>query len=169
MQRLMPPEIPIPPATPDASFQTGEQPGNHCFGCGPLNPQGLHLQFGVDAADPAAISASATIQLTRTHEGAPGFIHGGIIATLLDEAMSKLNRPLAVTAMTRHMEVDYLRPVPVGAPLKIVSHHLRRDGRKIFHTAEIVAADGTVLAKAKGLFVVVDRDAVSKRANANRA
>ena len=144
-----------PVARPDA-FKTSEELGNHCFGCGPLNPQGLYLHFVVDSADPAAITASAAIQLTATHEGPPGCVHGGIVATLLDEAMSKLNRPLELVAMTRHMEIDYLRPVPVGAQLKIVSRHVRRDGRKIFHAAEVVGPSGKVLARAKGLFVVID-------------
>jgi uncharacterized protein (TIGR00369 family) len=130
--------------------------GSHCFGCGPLNPQGLQLQFTVDRDEGALVAASATVELTRLHEGPPGFVHGGIIATLLDEAMSKLNRPLGVVAMTRHMEVDYLRPAPLQTPLLVRGTHLRRDGRKLFHSAELAAADGTVLARARGLFVVID-------------
>ena len=143
----MPRETPI--------VTSSEELVNHCFGCSPLNPHGLHLQFVVDAHDIAAISASATIQLTRAHEGAPGWAHGGIIATMLDEAMTKLNRAFSVTAPTRHLEIDCLRPVPLGAELKVVSQHVRRDGRKLFHTAEIIGPDGKTLAKAKGLFVVI--------------
>ncbi len=131
-------------------------PGTHCFGCGPSNPEGLRLHFVIEAKDPTAITATATARLTSIREGAPGFIHGGIIATMLDEAMSKLNRPLQVVAMTRHMEVDYLRPVPVGETLTITGHHVRRDGRKLFHTAEIIDSEGLILAKAKGLFVLVN-------------
>ena len=58
------------------------------------------------------------------HEGPPGHIHGGIVAALLDEAMSKLNRPLNVLAMTRHMEIDYLRPAPLYQPLVLIGRHL---------------------------------------------
>ena len=130
--------------------------GNHCFGCGPLNPQGLHLQFTIDTSHPGSLTASTTVELTRLHEGPPGFIHGGIIATLLDEAMSKLNRPLGVIAMTRNMEVDYLRPSPLETPLTLRGMHLRRDGRKLFHSADLMAADGTVLARANGFFLVID-------------
>jgi acyl-CoA thioesterase FadM len=70
--------------------------------------------------------------------------------------MSKLNRPLNVLAMTRHMEIDYLRPAPLYQPLVLVSRHLSREGRKLFHQAEIQHPDGTVLARAKALFIVVD-------------
>ncbi len=142
---------------------TIDERANHCFGCGPANPQGLHLTFTTDTSVPNAITATCHFQLDRMHEGPPGHIHGGIVAALLDEAMSKLNRPLNVLAMTRHMEVDYLRPVPLYQPLVLVARHLNRatkpDGtpdRKIFHQAEIQRPDGTVLARSKGLFIVID-------------
>ena len=92
----------------------------------------------------------------------PGYLHGGIIATLLDEAMSKLNRPLNATAMTRHMEVDYLRPAPIEQPLTLTAHHLRREGRKLFHTAELRDSKGAVLAQAKAVFLVLDPETVSR-------
>jgi acyl-coenzyme A thioesterase PaaI-like protein len=142
---------------------TIDERANHCFGCGPANPQGLHLVFTTDASDREHITATAHIQLDRMHEGPPGHIHGGIVAALLDEAMSKLNRPLNVLAMTRHMEVDYLRPAPLFQPLILTARHLSRatkpDGspdRKLFHQAELQRPDGTVLARSKGLFIALD-------------
>ncbi len=128
-------------------------PAGHCFGCGPENPQGLHLVFAIDAA---TLSATATVHLTAMHQGPPGHIHGGIVATLLDEAMSKVNRPLNVLAMTRHMEVDYLRPAPLYQHLQLTARHVRRDGRKLFHEAELTNPAGDVLARAKGLFIEID-------------
>lgn len=151
-------------APPDSSRHTPismdgnptiDERASHCFGCGPANPQGLHLVFSTDALDPEHPTATAQAQLDRHHEGPPGYLHGGLVATLLDEAMSKLNRPLNVLAMTRHMEVDYIRPVPLYKPLTITSRHLRRDGRKLFHQAEILLHD-TVLARAQGLFIALD-------------
>jgi acyl-coenzyme A thioesterase PaaI-like protein len=142
---------------------TIDERANHCFGCGPANPQGLHLTFTTDSSDPNAITATAHVRLDRMHEGPPGHIHGGIVAALLDEAMSKLNRPLNVLAMTRHMEVDYLRPAPLYQPLVLISRHLNRPhkadgtpGRKLFHQAELQHPDGTVLARSKGLFIAID-------------
>ena len=152
-------------STPDATRHTPvsmdsnpaiEQRASHCFGCGPANPQGLHLVFTTDTSNPDIPVATAQFQLDRLHEGPPGYIHGGIVATLLDEAMSKLNRPLNVIAMTRHMEIDYLQPVPLYRLLILTSRHLSREGRKLFHQAEIQHPDGTILARAKGLFIVVD-------------
>jgi len=131
---------------------TLDEQGGHCFGCGPANPQGLHLEFSIDAE---AHTSRAEVNLTQFHEGPPGHIHGGILATLMDEAMSKLNRPLGVLAMTRNMEVDYLRPSPLYQPLFLTGRHIRREGRKLFHEAELALPDGTVLVRGKGLFIAV--------------
>ena len=139
--------------------RTIDERANHCFGCGPENPEGLHLTFAIHAPDPindpTSVTATTIVTLDRRHEGPPGYIHGGIIATLMDEAMSKLNRPLDVLAMTRHMEVDYLRPCPLHTPLTLTARHLRREGRKLFHTAELTLA-GRTLATAKGFFLIID-------------
>ena len=125
----------------------------HCFGCGPDNPEGLHLTFTIDLK---ALTATAQVNLTRLHEGPPGYIHGGIIATLLDEAMSKVNRPLNVVAMTRHLQIDYLRPCPLNQPLTLTGLHDHREGRKLYHRAELTDAEGTILVQATGLFIVID-------------
>lgn len=152
----MPPETPVPANIAPEIARTVEQRTGHCFGCGPDNPQGLHLHFDIDSTDPANLIATATVNLTRLHEGPPGHIHGGIIATFMDEAMGKLNRPLQVVAMTRHLAVDYLRPSPLGITLRLVAHHISRHGRKLHHAAELRHPDGTLLAQAKGLFIVID-------------
>jgi uncharacterized protein (TIGR00369 family) len=158
----VPPESHAPISLSPAESRTIDERANFCFGCGPDNPEGLHLAFGIDDSDPADIRATATVSLTRLHEGPPGFIHGGIIATLMDEAMSKLNRPLDLLAMTRHMEVDYLRPAPLHTALTLTAHHVRREGRKLFHTAQLAAPDGHVLARAKGFFLVIDASVITK-------
>lgn len=142
------------PASMDSSL---EERANHCFGCGPANPQGLHLVFSTDDTIPTSPVTRAQFQLDRLHEGPPGYVHGGIVATLLDEAMSKLNRALDVLAVTRRLEVDYLRPVPLHQQLTLIGRHSHREGRKLFHHAEILASDATVLAKARGVFIQLDK------------
>jgi uncharacterized protein (TIGR00369 family) len=152
----MPTDSPAPSHIAPEIARAANQSSGHCFGCGPDNPQGLHLHFDIVSSDPANVTATATVNLTRLHEGPPGYIHGGIIATLMDEAMSKLNRPLKVVAMTRHLAVDYLRPSPLGIPLYLTARHINRHGRKLHHEAELRHPDGTLLAQAKGLFLAID-------------
>lgn len=88
-------------------------------------------------------------------EGPAGYLHGGIIATLLDEAMSKSVRARGLTAMTRQMEVEYLRPVHSGAPIRLEGRLVRSEGRKHWSEARILNPRGHILAEAKGLFVEV--------------
>jgi uncharacterized protein (TIGR00369 family) len=124
---------------------------NRCFGCGQTNPVGLQLTFALIEA--GSVTCSAVV--SNLYEGPPGYVHGGIIATLLDEAMSKANRSRGVTAMTRQMNVEYLRPVPSGSPIRIDGRVLRSEGRKHWTKAQIFNAAGTVLAEAEALFIAI--------------
>jgi uncharacterized protein (TIGR00369 family) len=131
---------------------------NRCFGCGQANPVGLHLEFFL-AADNSVVSLPA---VADTYEGPHGYLHGGIIATLLDEAMSKAVRARGFTAMTRQMEVEYLRPVPSAAPIRLEGRVVRDEGRKHWVEAKILDAKGIVLAHGKGLFIEVRQQPVSR-------
>jgi uncharacterized protein (TIGR00369 family) len=82
-------------------------------------------------------------------------VHGGIIATLVDETMSKAVRARGFTAMTRHMEVDYQRPVPSAAPIRLEGRVTHNEGRKHWTEARILNSDGVELARGKGLFIEV--------------
>ena len=124
---------------------------NRCFGCGPANPAGLHLEFLL-AADNSVVCLAA---IPDPFEGPPGYLHGGIIATMMDETMSKAVRARGLTAMTRQMEIDYLRPVPSGAPIRMEGSVQRSEGRKHWTEARILDEKGTVLAIGKGLFIEV--------------
>jgi len=124
---------------------------NRCFGCGPANPAGLHLEFFLAEDDSVVCFA----RISDTFEGPPGYLHGGIIASLLDETMSKAARAHGLTAMTRHMEVEYLRPVPSNAPLRMEGQLVRSEGRKHWTEARILGAEGAQLATGKGLFIEV--------------
>ena len=123
---------------------------NHCFGCGQANPVGLHLHFSITSDQTVVCEAT----VSENYEGPPGSLHGGIIATLLDEAMSKANRARGVTAMTRHMQVEYLKPVPSNAPFRVEGRVTRSEGRKHWTTAQILAGE-TVLAHASALFIAI--------------
>jgi uncharacterized protein (TIGR00369 family) len=124
---------------------------NRCFGCGPSNATGLRLEFMI-ASDGAVVSLPI---VPDTFEGHPGYLHGGIIATLLDEAMSKAVRAQGRPSMTRKMEVEYLRPVPSGATLRIEGRVVRSEGRKHWAEAVIVNAEETALARGNGLFIEI--------------
>jgi uncharacterized protein (TIGR00369 family) len=144
---------------PDLPFQgTSSQPLSHgavhnCFGCGETNKTGLRLKVSLENE-----RVFSRARIPKRFQGPPGCVHGGIIATLLDEAMSKANRQFGILAMTRQMEVEYLRPVPLGSPILITARHIEANGRKHRCEAEIVAEDGTILARGRALFIAVSPD-----------
>jgi uncharacterized protein (TIGR00369 family) len=124
---------------------------NRCFGCGPANSAGLQLDFLL--AEDESVVCLTTVP--DRFDGHPGCLHGGIIATLLDETMSKATRARGLSTMTRHIEVDYLRPVPSGEPIRLQGRVIRGEGRKHWTEAKILNARGTALAEGKGLFIEV--------------
>jgi uncharacterized protein (TIGR00369 family) len=124
---------------------------NCCFGCGQANPSGLQLEFLL-AADGTVVCPTT---ISAAFDGHPGYLHGGIIATLLDETMSKAVRALGLTAMTRHIEIDYRRPVPSGVPIRLEGHVMRSEGRKHWVKAKLLDAKGAALARGEGLFIEV--------------
>ena len=64
-------------------------------------------------------------------------------------------RARGLTAMTRHLEVDYRRPVPSCTPIRLEGRIVRDEGRKHFVEANIYDADSTILAHGKGVFIEV--------------
>ena len=126
---------------------------HHCFGCGEVNRTGLRLKFFVDEEQ----HVICRTRLAKRFEGPPGYVHGGIIATMLDEAMSKANRAHNVVAVTRQMDVEYLRPVPLQHTVTLIGRRASHEGRKNYCEAEIVNEKGTVLARGKALFITLDR------------
>lgn len=131
---------------------------NRCFGCGQANRSGLRLKFFVDEQR----TIVCRVRLALRFEGPPGHAHGGILATLLDEAMSKANRQFGALAMTRQMEVEYLKPVPLGVRLLLTGRRVSSSGRKHHCEAQIANEDGVVLARAKALFIAVDPEMLPK-------
>ncbi len=139
----------------ELKFQKRKPTKNVCFGCGKDNPYGLGLKFRYDEKNRRFQSR---FRLAVRFTGPPGHAHGGIIAAILDEAMSKLNKVRQVLALTAKMDVRYLRPVPLGKPLMAESHEIRVRGRKHTYAAEIRTPEGRVLASSRGIFIAVDPD-----------
>ncbi len=135
---------------------------NLCFACGITNPQGMHLVFEKDYD---RMRVTGRFQLGPEYQGGPGVIHGGIVATLLDEIMSKVSSFSATTAVTAELRVEYLKPVLVGQEIVIEGFLAGREGRQLYHEAEIRDTQGTLLARGKARFVIIDRDEYAKMAS----
>ena len=125
---------------------------NRCFGCGKENPLGLKIAFTLDR-EKKAIKGEFTPG--PEHQGYQGITHGGIIATLLDEAMGRLLFELGTYAVTAWMEVRYAAPLAIGEKV-FVSARVVKERKKFFEAvAEVVDGSGTCIARASGKLMMV--------------
>jgi len=129
--------------------------GHECFACGTENPIGLKLKFYIQDDH-----LCSDVVLSRNHVGWQNMAHGGIISTLLDEVMTwtviYFKKSFAVT---RRMQVRYLRPVPVESPITVKGTVIS-DEKTRSCQAEGVLLDtkGNVLAKGEGDFALISGD-----------
>jgi uncharacterized protein (TIGR00369 family) len=127
-------------------------PANHCFGCGGANDSGMKLTFELDQD---ARRATGRFVLGPRYGGGAGFAHGGVIAILLDEAMGKISKLCEERAVTAELNIEYCKPVPVDAEITVSGWQEDEKGRNRFRIGEIYDAQGNLLARGRGRFVVV--------------
>ncbi|WP_025323484.1 PaaI family thioesterase [Deferrisoma camini] len=118
---------------------------DNCFVCGQDNPEGLRLAFRFDEE---ARSIETVWTPRPVHIGYEGIVHGGLVATLLDEALGKLTTLLGTPAVTAELTVRYHKPVPVGRPLRVEGRITRDRGRLLQGEARALLEDGTEAATA---------------------
>ena len=127
-------------------------PTNRCFGCGGANEGGMKLTFEQDNLRRKIVGRFV---LGERYQGGGGMAHGGIIATLLDEAMGKVCRFREVRAVTAELNVQYLKPVGVQTEIVVAGWETEQKGRNLFHVGEIRNVAGDVLARGTGRFVII--------------
>jgi acyl-coenzyme A thioesterase PaaI-like protein len=101
--------------------------------------------------------AVGRVTLGKPHEGPPGLVHGGVVATLLDHVLARAVRAAGRGGLTATLTVTYRRPVPIGVPLLVTGQIAASEGRRTTAVGRLVA-DGQperVLAEAEGLFVAL--------------
>ena len=114
---------------------------HYCFICGEKNPSGLHLTFSLQDG-----KVQTEFIPQKIHQGYKDIIHGGLISTLLDEAMVKAALMNGMPAVTAEITVRFKNPLMVGERA-IVEAVIERINKKIIETSAIVKkTDGTVIA-----------------------
>ncbi len=94
-----------------------------------------------------------TFVASPTYQGWDGIVHGGIVSTLLDEAMAKLAFELGYQAITASLEVRFKKPAPFLEPLQVYGEITEVNKRLIRARARIEKRDGTVIAEGKSTLV----------------
>jgi acyl-coenzyme A thioesterase PaaI-like protein len=143
----------------DLSVQERYAPNGVCFGCGPANPQGLHLRSFLEGE-----TLVATFTPSPTHEAFPGILNGGIIGTLLDchcnwvGALGLMRRdglaqpPCTVTA---EYTIRMRKPTPTSGLVTLRARVVELEENRAWVEGELEAG-GRVTATCRGLFVAVE-------------
>ena len=113
-------------------------PEDRCFGCGQRNEQGLRLRFR--RSENGHVEADYVVP--ESYGGAPGVVHGGIQAVLLDEVLGVTAHQAAKEGRWKIVMADfrlrYRRPTPTGKPLKIRGRLARVEGRDYLDRKSVV-------------------------------
>ena len=124
---------------------------DYCFACGEKNPAGLHLKF-----EKVGDKLIAVKNLPREFEGYEGAAHGGIVATMLDEAMCHFIKDFYnEQAMTGRLELRYKHPTPIKQDLTITAWQESQRRNIITMKSTVTTLDGIVTAEASAKFAVV--------------
>ena len=131
----------------------------HCYGCGRHNPRGHHLKSHWDGDETVAVFTPQP-----WHTSVPGFVYGGLIASLMDchamgTAAAARHRAdggapgeLLRRYVTASLKVDYLRPTPLGPALEVRARAREVKGRKVVVEAWL-SARGEVCARGEAVAV----------------
>jgi acyl-coenzyme A thioesterase PaaI-like protein len=128
----------------------------HCYGCGRLNHHGHHLKSYWEGDETVAHFTPEAY-----HIAIPGYVYGGLIASLIDchatgtaaaaayrEAGREFDSEPPLRFVTASLQVDYLRPTPLGVPLEIRGTVEKVSGRKVVVSAT-VSAEGEICARGR--------------------
>ncbi|MFN8644128.1 MAG: PaaI family thioesterase [Candidatus Binatia bacterium] len=139
----------VPPA-PDIEEAVAFPEDGGCFGCSAANAAGLQLRFRRRGA-----RVMADCRIADRFHGAPGIVHGGIVATLLDEiscAAAVFTRDRRV--VTGELSVRYRRPCPVETPLRLSAEVTdAAHPRYLVIAAEVRAGDELLACSTSKFFV----------------
>ncbi|MEO3828577.1 PaaI family thioesterase [Actinomadura sp. B10D3] len=95
--------------------------------------------------------------LGHLYEGPPSYVHGGVSAMVLDQALGMAAAASGTPGMTATLETRYRRPTPLGVPLRVEAKASRVEGRKVYASGAISAPDGRVTVEATAMFIMPQR------------
>jgi 7,8-didemethyl-8-hydroxy-5-deazariboflavin synthase CofG subunit len=125
---------------------------DYCFVCGKRNPISLDIPVKKSIE---RNTCSFTWTPGPHYQGYAGVLHGGIISTLVDEAMAYaiMGEDLCRLIVTADIKVKFLKPVPIGLPITVAASVTNNKRNHIFAHSSVISQEGTVLATAEGHFV----------------
>ncbi len=120
-----------------------------CFACGKDNPISLGLEFKKNGQQ----GVRAEFIPEPVHQGYDGIMHGGLVTTLLDEAMVTAIIVEGIEAVTAALNVRFKKSVPIGEKLTVVGYITRNKSRLIMAAGYINDSKGDTVASAEAKFM----------------
>ncbi len=121
-----------------------------CFACGPSNPIGLKLGFRFEGED-----YLTEFEVKPEYQGWRGIVHGGLLATVLDETMARLLWEKGRNAITGRLTIRYHQPLAIGEKVRVRARITKDRPRIVETSAEATKLDGTLIAEATAMSVEV--------------
>ena len=142
----------------ESSLQDKSSPNGICFGCGPVNPEGLHIKSYPDGN---FVVADWTPE--PHHTSFPGYVNGGIISVLLDchgnitagyTLMKQKGLDSPPGTVSSEISIKYLKPTPMGKKLHLKAQATKIEGSRVTVEGSL-EVDGVETASMKGVYVAV--------------
>lgn len=137
-----------------------------CFVCGVENPFGLKIRFFNEGFHQVV----ARVTLSEEYQSYPGVVHGGILATILDETMGRAtlaegDKPREITEerfmFTAKLETRYRKPVPLNEEFTIRARVDKDRGKTAQVSGEIILADGSVAVDGSATLVSIPHEQIA--------
>ena len=123
-----------------------------CYACGKKNTKGLHLEFSYDKQEQCI---ETTFVPSDEYQGWQGVVHGGIIATLMDESMAKLAQFLGYRVVTAALTMRFKDVGKTGKPLSVRGEITKLSKKLIYAKAVTRGEGGNVIAEAQAKLMVI--------------
>lgn len=141
-----------PPGVGEASLASGmEMFLDRSPMVGLSNPIAMPLELDPDLEDRVV---RGRVVFGNAYEGAPGCVHGGFVASVLDEALGMASAFWGGPSMTGQLTTRYRKPTPINTPLRLEARLDRTEGRKVYTSGEVYAGD-LLVAEATGIFISI--------------
>jgi uncharacterized protein (TIGR00369 family) len=118
-----------------------------CFVCGEKNPIGLKLRLRVDRERG---ESEAEVTFDPHFQGWAGIVHGGLLATVLDEALIYAAGAKGLKCVTGEITVRYVKPASTGVPYTLKGRFIEDKGKIVLAESELIDDTGTQIARASG-------------------
>ena len=123
-----------------------------CFACGKENENGLQLDFSFSEQEKRI---ETTFLPSDTYQGWKGVLHGGIIATLVDESMAKLAQRLGYRVLTASLDIRFKEVAKTSDSLHVSAEIAKHTKKLLYAKALATRSDGSVIAEAQARLMLL--------------